>query len=95
MSDREGHGHKAIVYKSHFPPLRHSVVTETPADTLANKKVLLRECKRHTARCVAIAISCYSRGGVPQQKIFFSSLNIYQAKCGVKKFSLYWLVIKE
>ena len=37
LSDREGHGHKAVVYKSHFPPLRHSVVTETPADTLANK----------------------------------------------------------
>ena len=26
MSDCEGHGHKAVVYKSHFPPLRHSVV---------------------------------------------------------------------
>ena len=25
MSDREGHGHKAVLYKSHFPPLRHSV----------------------------------------------------------------------
>ena len=37
LLDREGHGHKAVVYKSHFPPLRHSVVTETPADTLANK----------------------------------------------------------
>ena len=37
MSDCEGHGHKAVVYKSHFPPLRHSVVTETPADTLAYK----------------------------------------------------------
>ena len=37
MSDHEGHGHKAVVYKSHFLPLRHSVVTETPADTLANK----------------------------------------------------------
>ena len=24
MSDREGHGHKAILYESHFPPLRHS-----------------------------------------------------------------------
>ena len=24
MSDCEGHGHKAILYKSHFPPLRHS-----------------------------------------------------------------------
>ena len=37
MLDREGHGHKAVVYKSHFPPLRHSVVTETPARYLANK----------------------------------------------------------
>ena len=41
MSDREGHGHKAAVYKSHFPATKalhsHSVVTETPADTLANK----------------------------------------------------------
>ena len=37
MLEREGHGHKAVVYKSHFLPLRHSVVTETPADTLANK----------------------------------------------------------
>ena len=43
MSDREGHGHKAIVYKSHFPPLRHSVVTETPADTLANKPRLTKD----------------------------------------------------
>ena len=42
MSDHEGHGHKAVVYKSHFPPLRHSVVTETPADTLANKPRLLQ-----------------------------------------------------
>ena len=25
MSDREGHGHKAVLYKSHFLPLRHSV----------------------------------------------------------------------
>ena len=37
---------------------------------LNNKKVLLRERKRHTARRVAIAISCYCRGGVPWQKIF-------------------------
>ena len=43
MSDREGHGHKAVVYKSHFPPLRHSVVTETPADTLANKLRLTKD----------------------------------------------------
>ena len=37
LSDREDHGHKAVVYKSHFLPLRHSVVTETPARYLANK----------------------------------------------------------
>ena len=43
MSDREGHGHKAVVYKSHFPLLRHSVVTETPADTLANKPRLTKD----------------------------------------------------
>ena len=43
VSDREGHGHKAVVYKSHFPPLRHSVVTETPADTLANKPCLTKD----------------------------------------------------
>ena len=24
VSDREGHGHKAVLYKSHFPPLRHA-----------------------------------------------------------------------
>ena len=24
MSDREGHGHKAVLYNSQFPPLRHS-----------------------------------------------------------------------
>ena len=29
-------------------------------------------------------------GGVPQQNFFFPSLNMYQAKSGVKKFSLYW-----
>ena len=28
-------------------------------------------------------------GGGPQQNNFFSSLNMYQAKSGVKKFSLY------
>ena len=86
-----------------------------------NKKVLLRERKRHTARRVVLAIP----GGVPRQKIFFpvwtcikpnlvskifpftgwggggggggksldknffSGLNMYQAKYGVKNFSLY------
>ena len=29
-------------------------------------------------------------GGHPSTKIFFSSLNMYQAKSGVKNFSLYW-----
>ena len=43
MSDCEGHGHKDVVYKSHFLPLRHSVVTETPADTLANKPHLTKD----------------------------------------------------
>ena len=41
MSDREGHGHKAVLYKSHFPPLRHSVDRETPLYTQANKPRLL------------------------------------------------------
>ena len=54
-----------------------------------NKKVLLRERKRHTGRRVAIAIFCYSGGG-PSTKIFFPSLNMYQAKSGVKNFPLYW-----
>ena len=30
---------------------------------MEKKKVLLRERKRHTARRVAVAIACYSRGG--------------------------------
>ena len=56
----------------------------------SNKKVLLRERKRHTARRVAIVSPCYSEGGGgPSTKIFFSSLNMYQAKSGVKNFSLY------
>ena len=29
-------------------------------------------------------------GGGPSTKIFFPSLNMYQAKSGVKNFSLYW-----
>ena len=59
---------------------------------LRNKKVLLRERKRHTARRVAIAISCYSGrgGGGPLTKQNFPSMNMYQAKSGVKNFSLYW-----
>ena len=129
-------------------PLDKYIVTQNSKGE-SNKKVLLRERKRHTARRVAIASLCYSGGGVlwqkiffpvwtciklnlvskifpfpggggvPQQKIFFrsehvssqiwcqkifpllggggpltkkffSSLNMYQAKSGVKNFSLYW-----
>ena len=58
---------------------------------IIHKKVLLRERKRHTARRIAIASPCYSGGGGggPSTKIFFPSLNMYQAKSGVKIFSLY------
>ena len=30
MSDLEGQGHKAVVYKSHFPPLRQFIVETLP-----------------------------------------------------------------
>ena len=40
---RHANCHSITVYKSHFPPLRHSVVTETPADTLANKPRLTKD----------------------------------------------------
>ena len=33
MSDCEGHGHKAVLYKSHFLPLQVVVVRETPLYT--------------------------------------------------------------
>ena len=62
----------------------------TEVTRVINKKVLLRERKRHTARRVAIAGPCYSGGGVPWQKFFFPSLNVYQAQSGVKNFSGYW-----
>ena len=39
---------------------------------------------------VAIASPCYSGGGGPSTKNLFPSLNMYQAKSGVKNFSLYW-----
>ena len=32
----------------------------------------------------------FTGGRVPRQKFFFPSLNMYQAKSGVKNFSLYW-----
>ena len=95
------------------------IATAKISNKINNKKVLLRERKRHTARRVAIAISCYSGGGGsldknffsqsehvssqiwcqkffpllgggggPSTKIFFPSLNMYQAKSGVKIFPL-------
>ena len=33
MSYREGHGHKAVLYKSHFPPLKAFIQSETPLYT--------------------------------------------------------------
>ena len=114
------------------PKCAHTVFGELPVDPYwifsspvtmkitVNKKVLLRERKRHTARRVAVASACYSGGGGggPSAKFFFpvwtcikpnlvskffpftggggslcenffSSLNMYQAKSGVKIFSLY------
>ena len=66
-------------------------ISDNLYEIITNKKVLLRERKRHTARRVAIASPCYSgRGGGPSAKFFFPSLNMYQAKSGVKNFSLYW-----
>ena len=49
-----------------------------PSSSLWNKKVLLRERKRHTARRVAIAISCYSGegGGSLDKKFFFQSEHV-------------------
>ena len=36
---------------------------------MKNKKVLLRERKRHTARRVAVASACYSGEGVPRDGV--------------------------
>ena len=33
--DFKGHGHKAAVYKSHFPPPKHLVVIQTPVNIYA------------------------------------------------------------
>ena len=58
---------------------------------IVNKKVLLRERKRHTARRVAIAISCYwGGGGGSLDKNFFSQSEHVSSQSGVKNFSLYW-----
>ena len=109
-----------IYYKKNPIPFTSNRIKTLVCQHCADKKVLLRKRKRHTARRVAIASPCYSGGGgpstknfffqsehvssqiwcqkifpllvgggVPRQKNFFSSLNMYQAKSGVKKFSLY------
>ena len=43
LSDREGHGHKAVVYKSHFPPLRHFSCNRDTSGYLANKPRLTKD----------------------------------------------------
>ena len=55
-----------------------------------DKKVLLRERKRHTARRVAIAISCYSGGGgLPWQKKISQSEHV-SSQIWCQKIFLYW-----
>ena len=51
-----------------------------------HKKVLLRERKRHTARRVAIAISCYSRGGGSLDKNFFPQSEHVSSQILCQKF---------
>ena len=64
--------------------------TERPS-IKSNKKVLLRERKRHTARRVAIAISCYSGGGgVPWQKFFFPVWTGIKPNLVSKIFTFTW-----
>ena len=77
-----------FAYLDFYANLPTSIKADLTIGGIINKKVLLRERKRHTARRVAIPISCYSGGG-SLDKNFFSSLNMYQAKSGVKNFSLY------
>ena len=58
---------------------------------LKYKKVLLRERKRHTARRVAIAISCYcGGGGVPWQKFFFPVWTCIKPNLVSKFFPFTW-----
>ena len=68
LSDCEHRGHKAVVYKSHFLPLRHSVVTETPTRYLGNKPRLTKDqalcslCphdKSHNQNCDFVGCFCY------------------------------------
>ena len=55
-----------------------------------NKKVLLRERKRHTARCVAITISCYSGGGSLDKKFFFPDWTSIKPNLVSKIFPFTW-----
>ena len=56
-----------------------------------NKKVLLRERKRHTARRVATAIFCYwGGGGSLDKKFFFPVWTCIKPNLVSKNFSLYW-----
>ena len=56
-----------------------------------NKKVLLREPKRHTARHIAIAISCYSGGGGALTKNSFSQSEHVSSQIWCQKiFPLLW-----
>ena len=58
--------------KNTYTNLINHLLPKIDNEYLINKKVLLHECKRHTAHRVAIVISCYSgSGGVPLTKIFF------------------------
>ena len=57
--------------KNTYTNLINHLLPKIDNEYLINKKVLLRECKRHTACRVAIAISCYSRRGGPLTKNFF------------------------
>ena len=66
---------------------RDSIDISQFSEIQQKKKVLLRERKRHTARRVAIAISCYSgEGGVPWQKNFFPQSEHVSSQIWCQKF---------
>ena len=59
---------------------------QVQTSTLSNKKVLLRERKRHTARRVAIARNCYSGGGGSLDKNFFPQSEHVSSRIWCQKF---------
>ena len=75
---------KHIPDKNNICDFRHSLLLncltfkiQFQLNLFKNKKVLLCERKRHTARRVAIASPCYSGGGgVPLRKFFFWSEHV-------------------